>query len=176
MSSWRHVVPDFPNFTVRPNPERHAHNPQERLAEKRFHPPRAKCLDYVEVRVSQQRKIQLVLCFKFCLRVDGIAAAPEDSGVQLLEFFDGVTKLGRFVRSTWCVRLRIEIQNKVLAAEIRKRNLFAVVRDALKIRSFIAFFQHFFGCVLNGHTHITPEVALIFHSRAVDLPGRVFLA
>ena len=117
-----------------------------------------------------------MLRFEFRLRFHGIAAATDDRGVQLLEFLDGVTKLGRFVGSTRCVRLWIEIQNEVLAAEIPKRDFFAVVRDAVKVRSFVAFFQHFLSCGLNGHNHITPEAASIFHLRVGDLPGRVFPA
>jgi len=80
-----------------------------------------------------------VLNFKFCLRFHRVAATTNDCRVELLELLDGVTKLGRFVRSTGRVRLRIEVQDEVFAPEIAQRHLFAIVGGYAKVRSLVAF-------------------------------------
>jgi hypothetical protein len=49
-----------------------------------------------------------VLHFEFCLQLYRIRAAPQDRGVFCFELLDGVTKLGRFVRSTGRVGLRVK--------------------------------------------------------------------
>lgn len=105
----RYVVPDFAYSCIRSNPVAHAHDSQKRFPKKAFHSPRAVRFHHLEFRIRKQRKIQFVLHFEFCLRLHGIPAASQDGGVGCFEFIDGVTKLGRFRRSTGRVRLGIEI-------------------------------------------------------------------
>jgi hypothetical protein len=142
VSLWRDLVPYFANLAVRPDPESHAHNPQERFPQKTFHPARAVGLDDIKFRVGEQRERKLVFLFEFCLCFHGIAAAADDGGVQLFELLEGVTKLGRFVRSTGCIRFRIKIENQVLPVKILQRNSRATIIGDVKIRRFVAFFEH----------------------------------
>jgi len=72
----------------------------------------------VKLGVGKQREIEVVLDLEFGLRLDGVAAATDDRGVELLEFLDGVTKLGRFVGSTGRVCFGIEVKNQILPAKV----------------------------------------------------------
>lgn len=96
----RHFVPDLPDFSIFPDPERRPHDSEECFPKKRFHPPGTERFDHVELGVGEKRKIQSVFAFEFCLRVDGISAATDHGRIQLLETAQRVAKLGRFVRST----------------------------------------------------------------------------
>jgi hypothetical protein len=58
----------------------------------------------------------------------------------LFEFLEGVTKLGRFVRSTRRVGFGEKIEDYVLAAESGQCNGASVVGVGLKLRRSIAFF------------------------------------
>ena len=146
------LLPHVAYFRVRPNPVRHAHDSEEGLAEKTFHAPRAVDFDGVEVRVRKQRKIQIVLRLEFRLLFHGIRAASQNHRVQLLEFFLGVAKLGRFIRSTGRERLGKKEEDHVFAAEIRERHLLAVIGGQIEFRSPLANFQYvahlrfLFGC------------------------------
>lgn len=112
------AVPNLANGSVFADPEGHPHDAKERLAEERFHAASAVGLDDVKLSVGKQREIKVVLDLKFGLRLDGVAAAADDRGVELLEFLDGVTKLGRFVGSTGRVGFGIEIENQILPAKV----------------------------------------------------------
>jgi hypothetical protein len=105
----RYVVPNLADFSVWSDPEGHAHDSQKGLPQEGLHSAGPESLDDTEFRISQQRKIQFVLCLEFGLSLDGVAAGAHDRGVELLELLDGVTKLGRFVRSTGSIRLRVKI-------------------------------------------------------------------
>lgn len=138
----RDFVPNLPDFSVGSNPERHAHDPEEIFPEETLHPPRAVGFDDLEFRVRQQREVQLVLDFEFRLRVHTIRAAAQNGRVCFPERLDGVAKLGRFGRSTRCIRLRVKIENQILPFVIRERNHLALVGRHAEVRSFVAFFQH----------------------------------
>ena len=118
MALRRDLVPNFADFSVRADPVRHAHDAEERFPQKTFHPPRAVSLDHFKLGVCKQREIQFVLNLEFRLVFDGVRAASQDGRVQLLELLDGVTKLGRFVDSTRCVGLGIEIEYDIPPAII----------------------------------------------------------
>jgi hypothetical protein len=169
----RDVVPDFVDLAVAADPERHAHDAEERFSEERFHPARAIGFDHVELRVGKQREIQFVLGLELRLCFDGIAAAADDGRVELFECADGVTKLGRFVRSTGRVGFRVEIKDQILPAKIAERNRLAVVGRCAEVGRFVAFFEH---VLVSGHTGVTTAPASKFHSRAGDSPGRAFHA
>ncbi len=176
MALRRDVLPDLANPSVGPDPERHAHDSEKGFPEERFHPPRAVGFDDVEFGVRQERKVQLVLDLELRLRLDGVAARADDRGVELFELLDGVTKLGRFVRSTGCIGLRIKIQDHVLAAKIGERDLFAIVGDRVKVRGLVAFLEHFRLFICSRHISITQAAATKFHSRFADSPDRAFPA
>jgi hypothetical protein len=114
----RDVVPQSANSAVLADPERHAHDAEERFAEEGFHAPRAVGLDDFEFRVGEQREIQLVLGLELRLCFNGVAATTDDRGIQLLELVGGVAKLGRFIRSTGRVGFREEIENQILSTKI----------------------------------------------------------
>lgn len=121
------LLPDLAYLRVRPNPVGHAHNSQKRFSEKTFHPSRAVDFDRVEARIRKQREIQIVLGLEFRLLLHGIRAASQNHRVQLLEFFPGVTKLGRFIGSTGRERLRKKEEDHVFAAEVRERHWLPVI-------------------------------------------------
>jgi hypothetical protein len=83
-----------------------------------------------------------VLDLEFRLIFSGIRAASQNASTQCPELLDGVTKLGRFVDSTGCIRFGIEIENEIPLAIIGERHDFAVIRRDAKVGSLIAFFQH----------------------------------
>jgi len=137
-----YVVPDVLDFSVGADQERTAHDSQERFPQEFLHPARSVRLDHLEIRIAQQREIQLVLFLEARLRLDGIAAGPQDGHIHFLKLLLCVTKLGRFDRSTRGIGLRKEKQNHAFPAKIRKRYVLAFVTLGLEIRSLIASFQH----------------------------------
>jgi len=178
MSLRRHVVPNFPNQPVRPNPIRHSHDPEKRFSQETLHPPRAERLNYLELRIRKQRKVQLVLQFEFRLRFHRISAAAQDRRIFCFELLDGVTKLGRFVDSTGSIRFGIEKQNHVLAAIFRERHFFTVVGRYPEGRRLVAFFQRFRRFRFRCHRNPTLPRALAskFHSQSADSPARASLS
>ena len=121
------LLPHVAYFRVRPNPVGHAHDSEKRFPQKTFHAPRAVDFDRVEVRIRKQRKIQIVFGLEFRLLLHGVRAASQDHRIQLFEFFLGVAKLGRFIRSTRRERLGKKEEDHIFAAEIRERHLLAVI-------------------------------------------------
>jgi hypothetical protein len=134
-------VPHMLDFSFGTDPVGHAYDTEKRFSEETFHAARAIGFDDFEVRIGEQRKIQIVFGFEFRLRLNGVGAAAENHGVDLVEFFLGVTKLGRFIGSTGRTGLGKEIQNYVFAAEILERNFLSVVGRQTEVRCALAFFQ-----------------------------------
>ena len=178
MSLRRHVVPNFPNQPIRPNPIRHPHDPEKRFSQETLHPSRAERLNYLELRIRKQRKIQFVLQFEFRLRFHRIGAAAQDRRIFRFELLNGVTKLGRFVDSTGSIRFGIEKQNHVLAAILRERHFFTVVGRYPEARRLVAFFQHLRCFRFRCHQDPTLPRALAskFHSQSADSPARASLS
>ena len=79
------LVPNPGDAAVGLDQKRAAHNAQKRLPEKTFHAARVIGLDGVELRVAQQRKIQILFSVKFRLRLDRIAAAAQNHGADFVE-------------------------------------------------------------------------------------------
>jgi hypothetical protein len=96
----------------------------------------------LKFRVGEEREIQLVLDAEFRLVFDPVRAAPKDVGVGSFKLLDGVTKLGRFRRSTGSVGLGEEKQDKVLPLVIFQRNSLALIGANREVRSFVTFFKH----------------------------------
>ena len=138
----RHVVPYLSDFAVGADPECHPDDPEKRLPEKTLHAPRAIGLDHLKFRIRKQWKIQLVLYLEFCLRFHGIGARSHDRRICILKFLDCVAKLGRFVRSTRRICLRIKIQDQVFSPKISERHHLAAVVLHFEFGSFVAFFEH----------------------------------
>jgi hypothetical protein len=76
-----------------------------------------------------------------------------------------VTKLGRFDRSTRCVRLRKEKQDHALPAEIGERNILTVIGLQPKLWSLIAYLEHQSPQIFIG--------ACLLKAGAADLPPRL---
>lgn len=106
-----------------------------------------------------------MLVLEFGLSVDGISAATNNGRIQLLETAHRVAKLGRFVRSTWCVGFGKEIEDEVLAAKIGKGNRAAIVSRGPERGCLVAFLEHLF---VSDHTGITQANDAGFHSRVED--------
>ncbi|MFZ3379801.1 MAG: hypothetical protein WA193_09265, partial [Candidatus Acidiferrales bacterium] len=62
--------------------------------------------------------------------------------IQRFELLEGVTKLGRFVRSTGGIRLGIKIKNHIFPVKILQRNGRAAVVNTVEVRCLVAFFEH----------------------------------
>jgi hypothetical protein len=90
--------------------------------------------------ISEQREVYPVLRLEFRLRFDGIRTATYNGGIESGKLCEGVTKLGRFIRSTGRIGLGIEIEDQVFAAIIRERNRLAVVGSRAKIGSLVTLF------------------------------------
>jgi hypothetical protein len=105
---WR-LVPDFGYAAVGADQKRGAHDSQKRLAEELLHASRAISFNGLEFRIAQEREIQIIFGGEFALSLHFIATAAEDDGAELVKFWFGVAKLGRFVNSTRGKRLREKI-------------------------------------------------------------------
>jgi hypothetical protein len=114
-----YAVPDFFGLSVRPDEEGTAGDAHERSAHELFHSPGAVGFDHFVFRIAQQREIELLLFLESRLCFHGIGAYPKDNHTQLIELRFGVTKLGRFDRSTGCVGFWKEKEEHALAAQIR---------------------------------------------------------
>jgi hypothetical protein len=134
------VVPGVLDLAVCADQERAAHDAQEGFPEEPFHATRTVGFNHLEVGIAEEREIDFLLFFEGRLGLDGIAAGSQDDHAQLIELLLCVTKLGRFGRSTRCVGLREEIKEYALAAEVRQRNLIAIVRFQAKVRRFVTNF------------------------------------
>lgn len=75
MAFGRRFFPNVLNFPLGIDPVRHPHDAKKRLSEETFHPPRAIGFNDFELRIREQREVQIVLLLEFCLTVDGIRAA-----------------------------------------------------------------------------------------------------
>jgi hypothetical protein len=108
------------------------------------------------------------------LRFHIVPAASQDGGIQLLEFLDCVTKLGRFVDSTRSIRFGVKVENQILSVVIPQRNRLSVVRCYRKLRSFVAFFQHVGLFPLFAHVKIPPALSSEYRSLFEDWLAPVF--
>jgi hypothetical protein len=134
------ILPDFFDFSVRANQAGTADNPQKILSQKTFHAARAVGFDHFEIRVAEEREVELVFGFEFGQDVLGIRAAAQDDGIELVELRLGVAKLGRFVRSTGCESLGVEKQHHVPPMKLGEGNFRAVVRGQAEGRRFVTCF------------------------------------
>jgi len=134
--------PDFAEFPVGADPERRAHNAEERSSEETFHAARAVGFDDFEIRIGEQREIQIIFGLEFCLRFDRIAAATDNRGVRRLTLLERVAKADRFVRSAGRVGLGIKVEDDVLAAVIREGDGAAIVGLHAKAGGPVAFLEH----------------------------------
>ena len=113
-----HSVPDFFDFSVRPDQERAADDAEKRFAEEILHTARPVGLNYGEIGITEQRKIQIVFFLERSLRFHGIAARAKDHHSKFVVLLLRVAKLGRFDGSTGSVGLWKEKEDHALAAEI----------------------------------------------------------
>ena len=110
MTFWADVVPDLLDRSVEIDQKRTTHNPQERFPKECLHAPGAIGFDGLELGIAEEREIQLLLDLELSLGFDGIGAATQNHGSQLVEFRFCVAKLGRFGNSTGRLSFREEIQ------------------------------------------------------------------
>ncbi len=141
-----HAVPDFFDLSVRPDEEGTAGDAHERSAHKLLQSPGAVGFDRFVFRIAQQREIELQLFLESRLCFHGIGAYPKDNHTQLIELRFGVTKLGRFDRSTGCVGFWKEKEEHALAFEVFERDFFVLIGLELKIGSFVADSRYIRRC------------------------------
>jgi hypothetical protein len=90
--------------------------------------------------VAQQRKIELLFDFEACKRFLRISACAENLNTEFVEVLLGVTKLGRFDRSTGRVRFREEEQHGAPALQVLQREFAAIVHFQVKVWRFVPDF------------------------------------
>jgi len=115
-----YAVPDFPDDPVGTDPIRAAHDSQERFPQEGLHSPRAVQFQQLEIGIGNQREVQLEPRAEVGVRFRVAAAAADYHRIALFKFLEGVTKLGRFVRSTGGIGFGEKIEDHVLAAESSK--------------------------------------------------------
>jgi hypothetical protein len=93
-------------------------------------------------RVASEREIQLVLVVKLLQILNRIAAHAEHRGLELVQFFFGVTELVRLARSTGSVGLGEEVENQLFAFEILQAYLLPGVGGQRKVRGLVTYAQH----------------------------------
>ena len=98
---------------------------------------------------------------EFCQHLGLIRAAAQNHCVSLVEFLLGVTKLGRFRRSTRRQRLHEKIHQRVFTAKIFERNGLTLVRGQIKGWSDITGLQHDGRFLLRGFLAFRCEVSEI---------------
>ena len=92
--------------------------------------------------VTEQRKIELVLCLEQGLGFDRIGARAEDGHFEFVELLFGVAKLGRFDDSTGGVGFGEEEKEDAFALEILKRDSFVFVGSEAQGWCFVAGLEH----------------------------------
>jgi hypothetical protein len=92
--------------------------------------------------IAEQQKIQLVSGPEALQQFQGIGAGANDDGIALFKFCFCVTKLGRFDRSTGCVRFGKKEDQDALPLEVVQRDILAFVGFHSKFRGLVADFKH----------------------------------
>jgi len=105
-----YVVPDFFDFPIWGDKDAAADNPFVGPAHEFLRAPEAIGFDHFVVGVAEKREVKLVLPLKTSQCLNGVRANSKYFHFQFLELLFGVTKLGRFNRSTGSVRLGKEIK------------------------------------------------------------------
>ena len=113
-----HVVPSLLDFAVGADQIRTACDALKRTAHKFLHPPGSVSLNHFVCGIAEQRKIQLLLGLEVGEELRRIRTGAQNHDAGLVKLRACVTKLGRFDRSTWGVRLRKEKQKDALAPEV----------------------------------------------------------
>ena len=141
-----YAVPDFFGLSVRPDEEGAAGDAHERSAHEFFYSPSTVGFDRFVFRIAQQREIELLLFLESRLCFHGIGAYPKDNHTQLIELRFGVTKLGRFDRSTGCIGFWKEKKEHALASEVFERDFSVLICLELKIGSLVADSRYIRRC------------------------------
>lgn len=92
--------------------------------------------------VGEERERELVFLGKPATRVRLVETASEDDGVELLEFFVMVPKLGTFFRSAGGVGFRKEPENHVLSLQLAKPDRLSAMIGELEVGGCVTWFQH----------------------------------
>jgi len=135
-------VPDVFDFTVGADQERAADSAGENAAHEFLGTPHAVVFDHFARGIASQRKIQFLFGFEFRQCRFRIGADAQDHGVQLVEFFLCVAKLGRFGGSTRSVGFGEEKQHDAFAREVLQREFASSVGFQGKVWGFLTNFQH----------------------------------
>jgi hypothetical protein len=85
-----------------------------------FGSPNAIGFDHFVRRIAEQWEIKLLFVLEARQFLHGISAGAQDCHILFIEVLFCVTELGRFRRSTRCVRFGKKEQHHALAFKIRK--------------------------------------------------------
>ena len=135
-------VPNGLDFSRGADQKGAADNALEGPAHEFLGSPGAEGLDRFVFRIAQQGKIQFALGLETRQSFHRIGTHPQDHGVGLLEFSQGVTKLGRFDDSTGSIGPGKKEQDHALASKILEGDKIAGIRREGKFWSLITDFQH----------------------------------
>jgi hypothetical protein len=92
--------------------------------------------------IAQQIEIQFVFGSKALQQFKGIGAYSYDDHSLMVELCFCVSKLGRFNRSTRCIRFGVKEKQNALAFEISERNFFSLIRRKCEIGGFFTDLEH----------------------------------
>jgi hypothetical protein len=111
-------IPDLFNFAVGADQKTATDNSLEQAAHEFLPAPRAVGFDHLVGGIAEQREIELPLVAEILQSLHRIGAGSEYGDTQLIELRFCVTKLGRFDRSTRCIRFRKEEKQDAAALEV----------------------------------------------------------
>jgi hypothetical protein len=102
----------------------------------------------------------------------GIGAHAQDHAVHFFKLLGGVTKLGRFGRSTGSTRFWKEKKDNVLALKVLQRDVVALIGRDRKRGGVVADSEHrsILSAILSQL--ITKAACERYRSRLADSPGR----
>jgi len=141
--------PEFLDFAGFADEEGAADDAHEGASHELFFLPGAELFDGFVGGIAEQGEIEFVFFLEGSKSFDRIGAHAEDYDTELVEFFLCVTKLGRFYRSTGCVRFGEEKEEDTLAGEVFERDFLAFVGQEAEGGGFGAYFEHQNSFALN---------------------------
>jgi len=93
------------------------------------------------VQVRQEREGELILGAELLQLRDWVGAYTDDDGVVSLEPGGSITESARLLNSASGSRFGIEVQDDLLAAEVRQPDCLLFVGCQLEIRCYVAYFD-----------------------------------
>ena len=133
-------VPDVFDFAIGADQKGAADGAGKDAAHEFLGAPHTVIFDHFVGGVTEEIEVEFLFGFEFCLRRLAIGAGAQDYGVQLVEFFLCVAKLGRFRGSTGSVGLGIEEKYDAATGEIFESEVGTAVGFEFEVWSLLSDF------------------------------------